>query len=100
VDSGAAYSVFGAEDGIAIGLDLTKGLRRYVVVGDGGLLSAAFFRLSELIGDVEFQAEIGFAEKLGIGFNLLGRKDVFEKFQVCFSDANRVLSFHYDEASA
>jgi hypothetical protein len=49
------------------------------------------------IGDVELFVEVGFSEKLGIGFNLLGRKDVFEKFRVCFSDSKKILSFHWDE---
>ncbi|MEK7672157.1 MAG: hypothetical protein AAB344_08060, partial [Bacteroidota bacterium] len=51
-----------------------------------------------VIGDVELEIEIGFSERLGVGFNLLGRKDLFEKFQVCFSDSKRTVSFHFDES--
>jgi len=39
---------------------------------------------------------IGFSEKLGVGFNLLGRKDIFDVFRVCFSDDTKILSFYQD----
>jgi len=38
-------------------------------------------------------APIGFSERLGVGFNLLGRKGIFEHFKVCFSDKERRITF-------
>jgi hypothetical protein len=43
-----------------------------------------------------YAPEVGFSEKLGVGFNLLGRKDVFNAFRVCFSDAKNVVSFYQE----
>lgn len=80
-----------------MGLDLRGAPQRYVIVGDGGYIPASFIKILVRIGDVEINTEIGFSENLGIGFNLLGRKDVFEKFRVCFDDSRKVVSFHQNE---
>ena len=34
------------------------------------------------IAKEEFEAGIGFSKRLGIGFNIIGRKDVFKRFKV------------------
>lgn len=99
VDSGATYSIFAAVEAASMGLDLSHATQRHVVVGDGGFIPASFVKMPTRIGEVELQIEIGFSERLGIGFNLLGRKDVFERFRVCFSDKERVVSFHLDESN-
>jgi hypothetical protein len=39
-------------------------------------------------------------DRLGIGLHRLGRKDIFEKFQVCFNNTRRVVSFHYEQVNA
>ena len=38
-------------------------------------------------------APIGFSELLGVGFNILGRTGIFDKFQVCFNDHDRKWTF-------
>lgn len=96
VDSGATYSLFNEGFALDMGLDLSKSLQRYIVVGDGGYIPASFVKMPLKIEDVELLAEIGFSPKLGVGFNLLGRKDVFEKFRVCFSDAEKKINFYYE----
>ena len=45
------------------------------------------------IENIEFEATIGFSESLGIGFNIMGRKDFFEMFKVCFNDRMGVIQF-------
>jgi len=40
---------------------------------------------------MEFQAEIGFSRQLGIGFNVIGRKDIFERFVICFDERNKIV---------
>jgi len=97
VDSGATYSIFSAKEALSMDIDFSASTQRYVIVGDGGFIPASFVKLPVRIGDVELIAEVGFSEKLGIGFNLLGRKDVFDRFRVCFSDATKIVSFHWDE---
>lgn len=94
VDSGATYSLFTNREALSMGLDLRGTTQRYVIVGDGGYIPASFIKIPVRIGDVEIDVEIGFSENLGIGFNLLGRKDVFEKFRVCFDDTKKIVSFH------
>jgi hypothetical protein len=32
-------------------------------------------------------AKVGFSDKLNVGFNLLGRMDVFQRFKVCFQES-------------
>jgi hypothetical protein len=80
-------------------LDLSKGLERKIVVGDGNSISVFFFKVPVRIADFEIVAERGFSEQLRIGFNLLGRKGIFDRFQVCFNDRERVLSFTPIEAA-
>lgn len=93
VDSGATYSVFEATDAKRLGIDLFKGKKRMVKVGDGSFIPIYLHKILMRIGREEFIAEISFSEQLGVGFNLLGRKDIFEFFQVCFSDKKKVVSF-------
>jgi len=93
VDSGASYSIFSAEDAQRLGLSLSQGERISMVVGDGGHIPVYLFKLPIKIEDVKIEAMIGFSPRLGVGFNLLGRKDVFERFKICFDDGQGVLTF-------
>jgi hypothetical protein len=45
------------------------------------------------LGEFEVIAPIGFSERLGVGFNILGRKGIFDQFQVCFNDHTRKVTF-------
>lgn len=38
------------------------------------------------ISEKEFIAKVGFSDCLGIGFNIIVRKDVFENLIFCFDD--------------
>ncbi len=76
-----------------MGLDLSQALQRMIVVGDGSFIPASFVKLPMRIGELDLEAEVGFSEKPGVGFNLLGRKDVFNTFRVCFSDDKKLVSF-------
>jgi len=96
VDSGATFSIFAAREASGMGLDLSHALQRMIVVGDGSFIPALFVKLPLRIGDIELPVEVGFSEKLGVGFNLLGRKDVFNAFRVCFSDDKKIISFYQD----
>ncbi|MCK4390929.1 MAG: hypothetical protein KAV83_11920 [Desulfobacterales bacterium] len=64
-----------------------------VVVGDGSYIPVYLFKIAVSIGEIEFMAEIGFSERLGVGFNLLGRRDFFDIFRVCFSDSQEKITF-------
>ncbi len=94
VDSGATYSLFSIEEAHTLGIDLADAVKRFIVVGDGSFIPAYFVKIKMRIGYIEHKVEVGFSDKLGIGFNLLGRKDIFERFKVCMSDREKSVSFH------
>jgi len=93
VDSGASYSIFKAEIGEVLGLEVEKGEKMFITVGDGSLIIVYLHRLAIQIGGEEFEAMIGFSKQLGIGFNIIGRKDVFERFKICFDEKEKVVEF-------
>ena len=93
VDSGATYSILSAKESGRLDIDHKTGEKIFVKVGDGAYISVYLFKLPVKIDDVEFKANIGFSEELGIGFNIMGRKDFFEKFTICFSDKEKMIQF-------
>ncbi len=93
VDYGAIYSVLEYKEAERLNIDTTSGEKIYIKVGDGGYISVNILSLPVKIGEIEFVAKIGFSRDLGVGFNILGRKNIFEKFTVCFNDKNSVLKF-------
>ena len=93
VDSGAAFSTISAAEAMDMAIDWSAGRRQMIVVGDGSFIPVYLHNLSMHIGDWHIQAPIGFSERLGIGFNVLGRTGVFNQFQVCFNDRTRRVTF-------
>ncbi|MBI4657029.1 MAG: retropepsin-like domain-containing protein [Elusimicrobia bacterium] len=93
VDSGATFTILTAKEADRIGLDYQKGKQVMVTVGDGGAIPVYIHKLQAMIGDKIFKATIGFSPRLGIGFNLLGRHDIFNRFDVTFSDSNQSVIF-------
>jgi len=88
VDSGATYSIFASKEAEGMGIEIRQGKRTMVVVGDGSYIPVYLFNIPVRISDIELTAEIGFSDRLGVGFNLIGRRVFFEVFRVCFSDRN------------
>ena len=86
VDSGATFSIFGRTDAERLGLNIDKSPGAMVTVGDGGQIPVVIYRLPIKVGKIGFQVSIGFSARLGVGFNLIGRKDFFERFDVTFSE--------------
>ena len=64
-----------------------------IVVGDGSFIPTDIHDLSIHIGPWAVTAPVGFSERLGVGFNVLGRTGVFDQFQVCFNDRTRRVTF-------
>ena len=95
VDSGAGYSIFQSDVAEDLNLKLEDGMKEYVTVGDGSLIIVYMHQLAIQIGDEEFEAGIGFSKQLGIGFNIIGRKDIFEKFKICFDEKEKIVEFYY-----
>ena len=93
VDSGASVSLFSVIEAQRLKLDYRSGKRIYSMVGDGNLIPVYLHKLTANIGEVIFDAEIGFSPSLGVGFNLLGRRSFFTAFDITFSDATRTITF-------
>jgi hypothetical protein len=93
VDSGATFSMLTVDEAARIGIEWQGGRRQMIVVGDGSYIPAFIHDLPLQIGDSRITAPIGFSERLGVGFNLLGRTGVFDRFEVCFNDHTRKVTF-------
>jgi hypothetical protein len=93
VDSGAVFSIFHPRTAKRMGINFQDGRLQMIVVGDGSFIPTYFHDLTVRIGEWQVTAPIGFSERLGVGFNLLGRKGIFDQFQVCFNDHIRKVTF-------
>jgi len=93
VDSGATFTALSTDDALRLGIDWPGGRRQMTVVGDGSYIPLYLHDLTLHIGDWEVTAPVGFSERLGVGFNLLGRTGIFDQFQVCFNDRARRVTF-------
>jgi hypothetical protein len=86
IDSGAAYSIFKPRVANELRIDWHAG-RRAVVAGlEGRPLPIFLHAVGLQIGDFHLRAEIGFSDRLGLGFNILGRYSIFDQLQFCFND--------------
>ena len=94
VDSGAAYSVFHSDVVDDLGIKLEDGEKTYITVGDGSQIIVYLHKISVRIADREFEATIGFSRHLGIGFNIIGRLDIFERFKICFDEKEKFVEFY------
>ncbi|MDI6792258.1 MAG: hypothetical protein QME81_05245 [bacterium] len=96
VDSGAFYSIFDLELAKDIGLNIKNGRRQMFIVGDGSFIPAYVFKIPVQIGNHKFISEVAFSDKLNVGFNLLGRKGIFENFEeIIFREKKREIEFKY-----
>jgi hypothetical protein len=93
VDSGAIFSIFHFRTAGRMGINIRDGRLQMIVVGDGSYIPTYFQDLTIRIGEFEIIAPIGFSERIGVGFNILGRKGIFDQFQVCFNDHTRKVTF-------
>lgn len=93
VDSGATYSIFKPEMAEILGIELDKGEKQYVTVGDGSLITVYLHKVKVDLAGKIFEATIGFSKQLGIGFNILGRKDIFGSFVITFNEREKYVEF-------
>ena len=84
VDSGASTSIFLADFASCLGIDYTK----------GSFIPVYLHRVPVKLGRYSFSATIGFSSHLGADFNLLGQKDIFDRFKVCFDKSKKTISFY------
>lgn len=94
VDSGAFVSIFSSEQAEGLlKIDYQKGKQASMIVGDGTAIPVFYHLLPVVIGNISLKATIGFSPRLKIGFNLLGRKDIFERFKVIFDERKKAVNF-------
>lgn len=93
VDSGAVYTVLHAGIADGVGFDYRAGRRIYLQVGDGSFIPVYLHELEVQLGGERFTTTVGFSERLGVGFNLLGRTGIFERFRICFDEGQSMLTF-------
>jgi len=60
-------------------------------VGDGTQIPVYIHNINVRFIEKKFKAKVGFSDKLGIGFDILGREGFFDRFVVCFDDRRRIL---------
>lgn len=92
IDSGADFSIFDSGAAQLIGVNITKGKRLPITVGDGDRMVAYLHEVPVLFARERFVAPICFSSQLGAGFNLLGRAGFFRRFRICFHEGARFTS--------
>ena len=100
VDSGATYSIFKPEMAEILGMELDKGEKVYVTVGDGSLITVYLHKVKIGLAGETFEATIGFSKQLGIGFNIIGRKDIFDRFIIIFNEKEKQVEFKSNAPNA
>lgn len=93
IDSGASYSIFHSNITEILGLNLEEGEKDYITVGDGSQIIVYLQKIIVKIADQKFESTIGFSRHLGIGFNIIGRLDIFDRFIICFDESKRIIDF-------
>ena len=91
VDSGASYSIFHSDIAEILGINYLEGEKTYMTVGDGEKIPVYSHELNVRFNEKDFIAKIGFSNKLGIGFDILGREGFFDRFVICFDDKKKIL---------
>jgi len=91
LDSGASFSTFHSDIAEILEIQIESGEKVLVTVGDGSLIPVYMHELKVKFAGKEFEARIGLSKKLGIGFDIIGRKDFFENFKICFDEKNKTV---------
>lgn len=93
VDSGAEYTVIEAGIAEGMGFDYRQGKKIYLQVGDGSLIPVYLNLLTVQLGSVRFLCRVGFSDRLNVNMNILGKADIFDKFEICFLQSQHRLTF-------
>ena len=93
IDTGASYSLFHADMAEILGLKLEEGIKHEFIVGDGDILKVYLHKVKMSLAGKKFIVTVGFSKEIGVGFNILGRKDIFDKFKICFDERNKEIDF-------
>lgn len=89
LDTGAFYSIFDDHVARLLCLSLMQGKKMNAVVGDGDQIPFFLHLVSLQVGGKNFEMEIGFSEKLKVGFNILGL-DFLDYYEATFNNEKRI----------
>lgn len=92
VDSGAAFSIVTVAEAKRLGL--WKIRARHVAVTTSGdrTFRISLHRLWTQIGKDKLSITYGVPRDFDVDLNLFGRRDLFQRYRVCFDDARGILS--------
>ncbi|MBO1351861.1 MAG: hypothetical protein EBE86_032875 [Hormoscilla sp. GUM202] len=93
VDSGSEYTILHAKIAERVGFDCHTRDRISLQVGDGGLLQLYLHELEVQLGRERFRCPVGFSSRLGVKFNVLGKRGIFDRFKICFQQDPGLLTF-------
>ncbi|MBC6424304.1 MAG: hypothetical protein GDA38_24565 [Hormoscilla sp. SP12CHS1] len=93
VDSGSEYTILHAKIAERVGFDCHTGDGISLQVGDGGLLQLYLHELEVQLGRERFRCPVGFYSRLGVKFNVLGKRGIFDRFKICFQQYPGLLTF-------
>ena len=89
-------SIFDRAIAETLDLPLTHARIQRFVVGDGRLIHGYVITVPLHIGPRTFRAPIAFSSELKVGFNLLGRRGLFEQFdEIVFQEKRRQVVLRY-----
>lgn len=93
VDSGAYCSILRPDEAQRLGVDELLAQQVKITTSGGRTVTLKLYRLAARIGTWRGLVTFGVPQGFDLDFNLLGRKDVFEAFTICFNDRDRVVRF-------
>jgi len=92
IDSGADISLLTRSDCNLLGYELKNGQERRISGVSGGIIRTYIHQVLLRIGEIELTAEVAFAELEQVP-RLLGRKDIFNRFQINFDEEELKIHF-------
>jgi len=93
VDSGAAYSVLTVAEARRLGLMRIKARHIGVTTSGGQSQKISLHRLWVKVGEDRLSVTFGVPRGFDVHCNLLGRRDLFRRYTVCFDDTHGTLTF-------
>lgn len=87
VDSGAAYSILNAAAAKKLGLFKIKARKLAMTTSGGRTVEISLHRLWVKLGKERLSITFGVPRGFDVDFNLLGRRDLFQRYRICFDDA-------------
>ena len=91
VDSGAAFSILKVSEAKRLGLLKVRGRNMAVTAGGGRVFRISLHRLWTKIGGQRVSITYGVPRDFDVDLNLFGRRDLFQRYRVCFDDARGIL---------